>query len=244
MPAQPPSAVEEGTFRTIVRDIPRLLRHPIWTRREHIGRGQGVLLIPGFGFGDRSLALARTWFAARGYRAIGSRTGLNVGCTTTMVERLERTLERHAEATGRKVIVFGQSRGGWLGRIVAVRRPDLVGGLVMLASAVLNPLGGRAKFLAVARVIARLGTAGIPGVVDQDCFTGPCYRTNREHLDSPLPGDIPAVSVFSRHDKIAPWELCRDPSAEHVEVRSTHTGMALDPDVYAALLPRLTSWAS
>jgi pimeloyl-ACP methyl ester carboxylesterase len=203
-----------------------------------------VLLVPGFGFGDRSLALTRNWLRARGYQAIGSRTGLNIGCTTTMVTRLETTLERHVETTGRKVIILGQSRGGWLGRIVAMRRPDLVGGLIMLASAVLNPLAGKAKFLAVARFIARLGSAGLPGVLDQDCLTGQCYRVNRAHLLNPLPSEIPAVSVYSRHDEIAPWELCRDPSAEHVEVHSTHTGMALNPDVYTALLPRLTRWAS
>src|SRR5690606_11612043 len=169
---------------------------------------------------------------------------LNIGCTTTMVTRLETTLERHVETTGRKVIILGQSRGGWLGRIVAMRRPDLVGGLIMLASAVLNPLAGKAKFLAVARFIARLGSAGLPGVLDQDCLTGQCYRVNRAHLLNPLPSELPAVSVYSRHDEIAPWALCRDPSAEHAEVHSTHTGMALNPDAATAALPRLTRWAS
>lgn len=234
----------EGTVRILSRDIPRLLRHPVWRRRDPIGCGQGVLLVPGFGFGDRSLQLTHRWLEARGYRPVGSHTGMNVGCTTALVGKLERALERHAEATGRRVVIFGQSRGGWLGRIVAMRRPDLVGGLVMLGSAVLDPLGGKAKLLAVARFMARLSAAGVPGMLDQDCFTGPCFQTSTTFLRSPLPSGIPAVAVYSRSDEIAPWELCRDPSAEHVEVESTHTGMALNPDVYTALLPRLTAWAA
>lgn len=237
-------ADDEGVLRTLARDIPRLLRHPVWRRREPIGDGQGVLLVPGFGFGDRSLHLTRNWLAARGYRPTGSRTGMNVGCTTVLVGRIERALERHAEATGRRVVILGQSRGGWLGRIAAMRRPDLVGGLVMLGSAVLDPLGGKAKLLAVARFMARLSAAGLPGMLDQDCFSGPCFTTSTRFLRSPLPSGIPAVAVYSRSDQIAPWRLCRDPSAEHVEVRSTHTGMALNPDVYTALLPRLTAWAA
>lgn len=234
----------EGTVRTMLRDIPRLLRHPVWQRREALGGGQGVLLIPGFGFGDRSLGLTRTWLHDRGFHPIGSRTGVNMGCTTDLVTRIELALERHAEATGRPVIIFGQSRGGWLGRIAATRRPELVRGLVMLGSAVLDPLGGKAKSLQFARFLARLSAAGVPGLVDEDCFTGPCYRNTRGLLLRPLPSAIPAVAVYSRSDEIAPWHLCRDPYAEHVEVHSTHTGMALNPDVYTALESRLGRWAA
>lgn len=236
--------VAESTVRTLFNDIPRLLRHPVWHRRELRGDGQGVLLIPGFGFGDRSLGLTRAWLRARGYHPIGSRTGLNVGCTTDMVRQIECALERHAAATGRPVVILGQSRGGWLGRIAATRRPELVRGLVMLGSAVLDPLAGKAKLMRIARMLARLSAAGVPGLVDEDCFTGPCFRTTKRRLSDPLPGEIPALSVYSRSDEIAPWELCRDPCAEHVEVHSSHTGMALHPDVYTALEARLAAWAA
>lgn len=189
-------------------------------------------------FGDRS------WLEARGYRPVGSRTGMNIGCTTLLVTRIERAMERHADATGRKVVILGQSRGGWLGRIAATRRTDLVGGLVMLGSAVLDPLDGKAKLLAVARFLTRLSAAGVPGLLDEDCFTGHCFRTTTRFLRTPLPAGIPAVAVYSRSDEIAPWHLCRDPSAEHVEVESSHIGMALNPDFYAAIVPRLAAWAA
>jgi hypothetical protein len=53
---------------------------------------------------------------------------------------------------------------------------------------------------------------------------------------------MPALAVYSRLDRIVPWELCLDPSAECVEVRSSHTGMLLQPEFYSALAPRLSRW--
>ncbi|PWK80817.1 hypothetical protein C8D88_12296 [Lentzea atacamensis] len=99
--------------------IPRLLRHPVWRAAEpNQGNGLGVLLVPGFGFGDASLALTATWLRNRGYQPAGAQIGLNVGCTSELVERTERRLEQHAEATGRRVVLLGQSRGGGLARLV------------------------------------------------------------------------------------------------------------------------------
>lgn len=225
--------------------VPALLRHPVWRpARANQGAGQGVLLIPGFGFGDRSLALLSMWLRARGYRPTGARIGLNVGCTSTLVTRLERRLEEHAKATGRRVILLGQSRGGWLGRLVAIRRPDLVRALVMLASPVLDPLGVNPKSIRFARLLARLSELGLPGLLDEDCFTGECYRASSTGLAAPVPASVPVLAVYSRQDRVVPWQLCLDRSAECVEVPSSHTGMGLDPRLYAALEPRLTAWAA
>ncbi|GGP77606.1 alpha/beta fold hydrolase [Saccharothrix coeruleofusca] len=223
-------------------DIPRLLRDPVWRAADpDQGRGTGVLLVPGFGFGDASLALTATWLRRRGYRPAPARIGLNVGCTSELVDRIERRLREHAEATGGPVVLLGQSRGGWLARLVAVRRPELVRGLVMLASPVLDPLGAHPSVVRVARALARLSAAGLPGLLDGDCFAGPCFEENIAAMAAPL--EVPAVAVYSREDRIAPWHLCQEPFAECVEVSSTHTGMGLDPDVYRALEPRLARWA-
>lgn len=227
------------------RMVPRLLRHPVWPAADPAeGAGQGVLLIPGFGFGDWSLRLLRLWLSARGYEPLGTRTGLNLGCTTALVDRIERLLEELAWRTRRRVVVVGQSRGGWLGRLAAVRRPDLVRGLVMLAAPVLDPLGAHARGVDLARGLARLADRGVPGLLDTDCLTGECFRTNSRLLRSSLPRAVSAVSVFSRRDLVVPWWLCQDPCADCVEVSSSHTGMGLDPDVYTVLGPRLAEWSA
>ncbi|ROP35473.1 alpha/beta fold hydrolase [Saccharothrix texasensis] len=222
--------------------IPRLLAHPAWQAVDRDeGRGVGVLLVPGFGFGDWSLRMAGRWLRNRGYAPAGARIGMNVGCTSELVDRLERRLEKHAEATGGPVVLFGQSRGGGLARLVSVRRPELVRGLVMLASPVLDQLGAHPSVMRVARKMARLSRAGVPGLLNEDCFAGACYDTNSTAMAQPL--EVPAIAVFSRNDLIAPWELCADPCADCIEVTSTHTGMGLDPEVFRLLAPRLAAWA-
>ena len=238
-------STRERVLGPTARMIAQLLRHPVWRSGDAgDGTGQGVLLVPGFGFGDWSLRLLRSWLAARGYHPRGTRTGLNLGCTTRLVNHLEHRLEDLARTTGRRVIVIGQSRGGWLSRLAAVRRPDLVRGLVMLASPVLNPLGVHARGLELAQALVRLSAFGVPGLLDADCLRGACYRMNSALLRAPLPRQVPAVSVFSRNDSVVPWWLCQDPCADCVEVTSSHTGMGLDPDVYALLGPWLARWSA
>ena len=240
-----------GELRALAREhvavaaltVPRLLRHPVWRDvNPHEGAGLGVVLVPGFGAGDFSLTFATTWLRDRGYVPVGAGVGFNVGCTSELVDRVEQRLEEHAEATGGPVVLLGQSRGGGLARLAAVRRPDLVSGLVMLGSPVLDPMGAHPHVLLAAKALARLASIGVPGLMNTDCLSGTCYEDNVRTISAPL--DVPAVSIYSRSDGIVPWRLCLDPAAECVEVHSTHTGMGLDPDVYLALRPRLAAWAA
>jgi pimeloyl-ACP methyl ester carboxylesterase len=189
------------------------------------------------------LLLAATWLRHRGHRPAAAGIRLNVGCTTELVARIERRLEEHAEATGGPVVLVGQSRGGWLSRLAAVRRPDLVRGLVTAGSPVLDPLGVDPKVMRAARFLTRLSALGLPGLVDDDCFTGDCFNDNMTALREPLPDGMPALAVYSRLDQVVPWWLCQDPSAECVEIASSHTGMLLQPAFYSALAPRLARWA-
>ncbi|PWK84927.1 hypothetical protein C8D88_107134 [Lentzea atacamensis] len=240
-----------GALRSLAREhvavaaltIPRLLRHRVWRdANPHEGAGLGVVLVPGFGAGDFSLTFATTWLRDRGYVPVGAGVGFNVGCTAELVDRVERRLEEHAEATGGPVVLLGQSRGGALARLAAVRRPDLVCGLVMLGSPVIDPMGAHPHVLLAAKALARLSAIGVPGLMNTDCLSGTCFEDNVKAISAPL--DVPAVSIYSRSDGIVPWRLSLDPAAECVEVHSTHTGMGLDPDVYLALRPRLATWAA
>ncbi len=242
-----------GQLRSLAREhvavaaltIPRLLRHRVWREANpHEGAGLGVVLVPGFGASDLSLTFTTTWLRDRGYVPAGAGTGFTVGCTSELVDRVERRLEEHAEATGGPVVLLGQSRGGGLARVAATRRPDLVCGLVMLGSPVLDPLGAHPQVLLAARALALLSQAGVPGLMSTDCLSGTCFEDNTRAVTAPLPPEVPAVSVYSKSDGIVPWRLCLDPSADCVEVHSTHTGMALDPDVYRVLRPRLAEWAA
>lgn len=219
-----------------------LLRHPVWTTDVDEGGGLGVVVVPGFGGADRDMAVLRSWLSRRGYVPIGAGLSLNLGCTADVLALLELRIEEHARATGGPVAVIGHSRGGWLGRLVAVRRPDLVCGLAMLGSPVLDPLDARGFTKKVLGVVLRLSALGVRGLLGRDCVEGACRDTTRAGLAAELP--VPAVAVYSREDGVVGWRSCRDPAAEWVEVRSTHSGMGTDPALYEALVPRLASWAA
>jgi pimeloyl-ACP methyl ester carboxylesterase len=220
----------------------RLQRHPVWRTDAIDGAGVGAVVVPGFGGTDASLAVLRHWLTGRGFRTVGAGLSLNLGCTAEMVARLERRVAQHADATGGPVVVIGHSRGGWVGRLVAVRRPDLVRGLVMAGSPVLDPLDARGPSAVLWPWLVRLSGFGVPGLLTRDCVAGRCRETASAGLSAPL--RMPAVSIYSRADGVVGWRSCQDPAAEWVEVRSTHNGMGLDPDVYTALVPYLGRWVA
>jgi len=225
-------------------EIPGLVRHRVWRDTDpDQGAGAGVLLVPGFGVGDRSLTLTRNWLRARGYRPVGADIAINIGCTSVLVDRIETRLEQHAELTGGPVILLGQSRGGWLARLVAVRRPDLVAGLIMAGSPVLDPLGAHPHVLRIASMLAKLSAMGVPGLLDEDCITGDCFTTNMTALGTDLPPGLPAVAIYSRTDAIVPWQLCLAPCAEWAEIPSSHTGMGFTPAYFTVLAATLASWS-
>jgi pimeloyl-ACP methyl ester carboxylesterase len=185
--------------------------------------------------GDRSLAALGGWLRRRGSRTATGGIRLNVDCAERVVSRLEASLGRLAERTGRRVVVIGQSRGGELGRVLAVRCPDTLGTLVMLGSPVREPLSVGPAVLGAVRSIARLGDLGVPGMFSTRCADGDCCSAYREDLLAPLAPEVHAVSVYSRTDGIVSWEACVDPCARNVEVDSSHTGMSVNRDVYRVL---------
>ena len=53
---------------------------------------------------------------------------------------------------------------------------------------------------------------------------------------------VPATSVYSRRDGVAPWQTCIDevgPLAENIEVYSSHASLGVHPAVTFAVLDRL-----
>jgi pimeloyl-ACP methyl ester carboxylesterase len=226
------------------REAAALLRSPVW--RGHgvpDGGGTPVLLVPGFLAGDPSLSLLESWLRARGYRTCTSQIRVNVDCTRRAVDRLERRLVDLTDRAGRPAAVVGQSRGGLFAKLVAVRRPDLVSGIVTLGSPNVDPLAINPLVAAQVRLVAALGTAGVPGLFLDDCLRGACADGLAEELDRPFPAHVPYLSVYSRSDWVVDWRACVDPDADNVHVDSSHVGMSVHPAVYRLLGERLPALA-
>jgi pimeloyl-ACP methyl ester carboxylesterase len=203
------------------------------------GRGQPVLLIPGFMAGDSSLSLMARWLKGTGHHP--SRAGMraNVACSDRSVVRLEARLEELVERQGRRAAIVGHSRGGSFAKSLAVRRPDLVAGIVTLGSPHADPLQVHPLVRANVEAVAALGRLRVPGMFSRTCLDGDCCAEFWEQAAGPVPRGVGFVSVYSRSDGVVNWRSCLDPAAEHVEVRSSHCGMAAHPATYRAVADAL-----
>jgi triacylglycerol lipase len=233
-PGTPPVAPLRGELRYGF-ELARLLADRSFLRPVKAPAQPPVFLVPGFMAGDQSLGVLAGWLRRRGSRTEHAGIVFNADCGERTLGGIEVRLRRFAEHAGRPVVLIGQSRGGELARVVALRNPDLVGSLVTLGSPVLDPLRVDPLVLGAVRSVARLGDLGVPRMFSSECGQGDCCARFREDLLAPLPSSVRAVSIYSRSDGIVAWEACLDPSAEHVEVESSHAGMSVNARVYRVL---------
>jgi len=216
-------------------ELARLLADGRLRSPRRLADAPPVMLIPGFMAGDASLAVMRTWLRRRGHRVAMSGMLVNVDCAERAVGRLEAQLADFAADCGRPVVLIGQSRGGTLARVLAVRHPELVCGLAMLGSPMRDGLAASRSVLRTVRWIARLGDLGLPGLFSTSCRDGACCEAFRADETAPLAASIKAVGVYSRSDGVVDWRACVDPHAKSVEIDSSHCGMSVHAGVYRVL---------
>jgi pimeloyl-ACP methyl ester carboxylesterase len=209
------------------------------------GAGRGILLIPGFMAGDGSLGTLTQWLRAAGWHTKRAGIRANLACSEVACTRLEERLEALAERTGRRVTLIGQSRGGVFAKALAARRPDLVAGVIALGSPVRGQLAVHPFVLAQVGVVATIGSGAVPGLLSWRCLRGECCAAFRATLAGPFPPCVGYVALYSRTDGIVDWRSCIDPDADAcVEVRGSHCGMSLNPEVYRAIGRALGSFTA
>lgn len=217
-------AVHKGVSRRTRRRTP-------YAARAAARAPEPVLLVPGFLAGDWTLQQMAAGLRDRGFRTYRSHIHANVSCTLRAAEQVERHLEEIAERRGSRVQIVGHSLGGMIARGIAVRRPDLVSGIVTMGSPMLAPGAHHRLLTGGVSLLNRLSAVGLPGVMSVDCVSGPCAETSFHELRQPLPAGVAMTNVYSRRDGIVDWKACIDPEGIAVEVRASHIGMPLDPRV-------------
>ncbi len=195
-----------------------------------LGRGDQhpVLLLPGFGADDRSTVPLRWTLRGQGYWAHAWGLGRNIGPTARAVDGMRRRLDDLHAQHGRRVTLIGQSLGGIYARALARQSPDAVRQVITLGSPYRMVDGDRSGADRAWRQVAHLHDGDLP---DRDL---------REEDRPPLL--VPATSIYSRADGIAPWHTCIGvvgDRCENIEVRGSHIGMGVNPAVVAAILDRL-----
>ena len=206
-------------------ELPRLLVQFPKLARQPRGRGQRVLVLPGYGAGDASTALLRAYLRFLGYQPRGWGLGRNDGEVPDLLPRVVERLEAVAREEGSAVRVIGWSLGGYLGREAARERPQAARQVITLGS----PVVGGPKYTAVAGAYRLRG-------IDLDEIEAAVAERNR------LPLATPVTAVYSRSDGVVAWQACIDRHAqnvEHVEVETTHLGLGLSPEVFQIIAERL-----
>jgi len=208
-------------------ELPRLLfRFPELARQPR-GQGQPVLILPGYGAGDGSTAILKSYLRLLGYRARGWGLGRNTGSVSELLPRVLKRVASLARRNNQKVHLIGWSFGGYLARELARERADLVGRIITLGT----PIIGGPKYTIVAKSFRRRG-------IDVDAMAAAIELRNQILLSTPV------IAIYSRKDAVVAWQACIDPNAanvEHIEVRTTHLGFGFSPDVYKIIAQRLAS---
>lgn len=230
---------ELGRYAVSARERRRSARATPYAGRAARRAEDPVLLVPGFFAGDGSLSLMAHELRRHGYRTYRSQIHANVGCTLNAAAQLESRLESIAIRRGGRVQIVGHSLGGMLARGVAVRRPDLVSGIVTMGSPMLAPAAHHVLLSGGVDLLVRLSRAGMPGLMSADCVGGACARTSFEESRSPLAPGVGFTAIYSRRDGVVDWRACVDPTARAVEVAVSHLGMAVDPRVMREVLEAL-----
>ncbi len=205
--------------------VPRLVAASARLARAPRGDGGVVVDVPGWLAAEVTNAPLRRFLVRLGHDARGWGLGVNRGRPERDARLLAKKVLAAAGESGRPVALVGWSLGGLVAREVARQHPDAVRRVVTYGTPV---VGGPTHTVGARHY----------GPDESQRITRLAQRLDAEH-----PIEVPVTAIVSRRDGVVSWRACIDRTSrdvEHVEVRSTHLGMGLDPDVWSVVADRLS----
>jgi triacylglycerol lipase len=212
-----------------------LLRNPICYGREVThGRGQPVLLIPGFFAGDWIMAPMARWLKRIGYQPYHSGIDLNLGCPREKLERLESRVKGIVNEGHGRVAIIGHSLGGVMARSIGIGMPQAVSHVIGLGSPISNDWESinhevRPLMQSVAGLWQRI--AGAP----PECGTALCKCGFARILEMATRDSRSFTSIYTRDDEVLDWRTCLDQGGHNYEVAGRHIGLIVNREVYSLI---------
>jgi pimeloyl-ACP methyl ester carboxylesterase len=209
------AAIARPTFNPLAEGIgiaDSLARFPLYAfdlATLPRGKGEPVMVYPGYMVGDGSTAMLRGFLTSLNYRVHTWGGGVNRGYVARLVDESLPRVERLHNSTEAPVRLVGWSLGGIVAREVARQRPDLVHSVITMGTPV----------AITSRVRSR-------------------RPANRDQITVPL------TVIYSRSDAVVPWQAALDHEtahAEHIEVRTSHSGLGFNPEVFRIVARRLAT---
>ena len=208
-------------------ELTRLVAASPSLARQTRGRGEPVLVLPGLGASNSSTVLLRSYLSWLGYNVQGWTLGRNRGNVAGMLPWVVDQIRSLHARTGSKVHAVGWSLGGVLAREAAREYPETVRQVVTLGS----PVVGGPKYTSMGALYTRNG-----GNLDE------IEATVAARESTPI--NVPVTSIYSKRDGIVGWQASIDRhtrDVEHIEVRATHLGLGISPEVFKILARKLSN---
>jgi pimeloyl-ACP methyl ester carboxylesterase len=208
-----------GTVQELRLPLDMLRWAPQWLRlqRQPTNTPRTLMLLPGFGAGDRSMRVLGSYLRGCGHDVHDWGLGRNTGQVRKLLAAMDKRLMSLHQQAGSRVVLVGWSLGGYLARELARNQPRAVRKVITLGS----PVIGGPRFTAVAAWYKARG-------YDLSSME----REVAARFDVPL--RVPVAAVYSKRDGVVAWQACIDhwsPQVRHIEVSETHLGLGFAPQV-------------
>lgn len=234
----------------------RAAKRPIWrealwgadyfalkTSRVYYGFGvprgdkSAVIVVPGFMGTDHYLTELYMWLWRVNYKPFMSGIGWNRECLNELTNRLSKTIDKAHQATGKPVHLIGHSLGGILARSTAIQQPGKVASVIALGS----PFRGIASHPWVMYSADRVRDGILKRSPDKpNCYTGRCDCNAVCALRTKFPHEVKQTAIYTKSDGIVDWKSCvSHDEASNFEVKGTHVGLVINPQVYRLIGKRL-----
>ena len=195
-----------------------------------------VALVGGFGAPAALLRSLRDALRAAGHNVRVAPLGLNLDCGEATVQRLDGWM-RDAFA-GEPVAIVGHSRGGHLGRVLAVREPETVTRLVTVATPWTIGPPARPGVSAGAGALRALRRRGVNVMGSIDCATGSCCVDYRR--DAAAKPAARWSALWSSTDRFAGDDSRPPREADNaIDLRTGHVGAVTNASAIARIVEEL-----
>jgi len=228
------------SYPDYLTQLARLLADPVYRGQGVVqGKGQPVLLIPGFLAGDWSLLRMAGWLNRLGYRSYFSGIDWNVDCPNTTATKLAWRLEQLTTESVGPLAVIGHSLGGLLARFLGTNFPVQVCHVIALGSPleVSTPEHVHPMVHAAFRLLTPLRQRGNPAF--RWCGSPSCTCRFAKTAFARLPSGVTLTSIFSKQDAIVDGQASVDPEGENIAVSGGHFGLVVNREVYRAVASTL-----
>ena len=211
-----------------------LLRDPVYRGIDipH-GRGEPVLLIPGFFAGDWTLWVMAGWLNRMGYHAYFSGLDWNVDCPNRTGELLQWRLDHITKHSDIPITVIGHSLGGMLARFLGNNFPEKICQVIALGSPIDRAM--RVHPLVHSAFLLLQPLRRLKGRTARQCGSPQCTCHFSRTVFSPLPTGVGFTAVFSKEDEIVDWRTSLDPAGDNQQVSGRHMGLIVNPQVYRVI---------